>query len=622
MLMALVLAAATGLTADAPPDPTLPATDRATAYEGALDRAGRGPDARVDLALWCEANGLSAERVKHLAAAVLADPANARARALLGMVAYGGRWRRPEDVERAARSDEVLQRALAEYNAKREGTPETADAHFVLADWCDRQGLKPEALAHFTAVTRLDPGRADAWLRLGCRRYYGRWMTDAEVAAVAAEADAQKRADAQWVPRLKDWWRALLAEADRARRAEAEAALDEALEPRAVRPIRSLFAAGTPSQQLAAVRLLDRIDSPESSAELARLTGQGRTDEVRRGAAFAVSRRDPNEVVAPLLDQLREPIKVALLAEPSPVSPGLATFEDETTVLRKFYVDRVAPVMFAVGGGRGAGLALAVQCALATPPPASAAQRMGRDLRAAEARNVARVRTNDSVIAALRLVTGDDQGDEPGSWKRWWNAKGGYTYARTPPVTTEPKPKRRITRVSQAFQIQPQLTGGYDCLGAGTPVHTLLGPRPVEELRVGDRLLAEDPKTGALSYQPVVALYQSPSMRALRLTLDGESVVATPVHRFWRPGKGWVMARDLKPGDTVRTLDGLARVGSLAPEPEAPVYNLEVAGAHSFFVGHKGALVHDNSTVLPASAPFDAAPTLAARARRPGGGVR
>ncbi len=44
--------------------------DRA-AYEAAQAKAGHDAKAHVRLALWCEAHGLGAERMKHLAMAVL-----------------------------------------------------------------------------------------------------------------------------------------------------------------------------------------------------------------------------------------------------------------------------------------------------------------------------------------------------------------------------------------------------------------------------------------------------------------------------------------------------------------------------------------------------------------------
>ena len=54
------------------PEATQPTPDLA-AYQAAKARAGSDPDANVRLALWCEANGMDAERQAHLAAAVQAN---------------------------------------------------------------------------------------------------------------------------------------------------------------------------------------------------------------------------------------------------------------------------------------------------------------------------------------------------------------------------------------------------------------------------------------------------------------------------------------------------------------------------------------------------------------------
>src|SRR5947209_17533725 len=118
----------------------VPEVDRAT-YQEAKARAGRDPDANVRLALWCEAHGLSAGRLEHLARAVLCDPSHQAARGLLGLVSYRGRWKRPEEVAADAGSDGTLQATMAEYNARREAMPETADAHWKLGVWCEQKGL-------------------------------------------------------------------------------------------------------------------------------------------------------------------------------------------------------------------------------------------------------------------------------------------------------------------------------------------------------------------------------------------------------------------------------------------------------------------------------------------------
>src|SRR3954468_13545191 len=182
-----------------------PTADVLATYREAEAEVGRDPDAHVRLALWCEANGLQAERVKHLALAVLNDPSHPTARGLMGLVTYRDHWQPPESVAAKVTADEGLAARLAEYNARREQTPDNADAQWALAAWCDRQGLKPEAIAHYTAVTRLDPGRVDAWKRLGCQKHRGRWMRPEQIVAEIAEAEAQRRADLRWHPLLERW---------------------------------------------------------------------------------------------------------------------------------------------------------------------------------------------------------------------------------------------------------------------------------------------------------------------------------------------------------------------------------------------------------------------------------
>src|SRR4051812_28603424 len=88
-----------------------------------------------------------------------------------------------------------------------------------------------------------------------------------------------------------------------------------------------------------------------------------------------------------------------------------------------------------------------------------------------------------------------------------------------------------------------------------------------------------------------------------------EEIVPSIDHRFWRPGRGWAMARDLKPGDEIRTLSDIIPVGSVTPSEVQKVDNL-VASSHSFFVGQGGALVHDNTLPAVRAERFDVADEL------------
>jgi hypothetical protein len=143
------------------------------------------------------------------------------------------------------------------------------------------------------------------------------------------------------------------------------------------------------------------------------------------------------------------------------------------------------------------------------------------------------------------------------------------------------------------------------CFAPGTLVLTLDGPRAIESIQLGDRVLAQDTRTGQLVFQPVLAVHRNGPAPTLRIAIDGETIVATGIHRFWKAGKGWVMARDLQPGDHLRVLGGTAVVRSIAPDAAQPVYNLDVARDRDFFVGTNHLLAHDFSFVQPILEPFD-----------------
>jgi hypothetical protein len=69
-------------------------------------------------------------------------------------------------------------------------------------------------------------------------------------------------------------------------------------------------------------------------------------------------------------------------------------------------------------------------------------------------------------------------------------------------------------------------------------------------------------------------------------------------HRFWVDGRGWTPVRELSSGDPLATTFGLpislagwAREGGVSR-----VYNIEVEGAHTYFVSAAHVLVHNAST--------------------------
>jgi hypothetical protein len=238
-----------------------------------------------------------------------------------------------------------------------------------------------------------------------------------------------------------------------------------------------------------------------------------------------------------------------------------------------------------------------------------AQQNLAQDIQTIEITNAGIRELNDRVLPVARTVTGQDFGTDRDAWLGWWNDQLGYAY-QSP--RTQPKPT--YTDVV-TYTVNPPPAHSA-CFAAGSPVHTIDGPRAIETLVVGDRVLSQDTTTGALSFQPIVAVHHNQPSATLKLRLGGETIVATGIHRFWKAGKGWTMARDLKPGDIVRTIGGTARLESVESDRVQPVFNLDVAQNRNFFVARQGCLVYDFSVVQPVLAPFDGTPDLASLASK------
>jgi len=614
-------------------DPAAPALARVrakseilAAYNKAQTSAGRDADAQVRLALWCEAHGLERERLKHLAIAVLRDPKDATARGLLGLVAFRGRWLAPAAVSEQLRSDDSSSAALAEYNAKRARVGDSAGAHWKLALWCEQHGLTPEATVHLTRVTQLEPGYEAAWRRLGYKKRRTRWATDEQVAAEQAEAKAQKLADESWRARL-GLWRSVAE--NPSRRSELTQALADVTDPRAVSAVWWTFARGTPAQQTVALQLLGQIDSPGATRAMALLAVRTRSAEVRRNVIQKLKGRDFRDTASFLVTLLRDRILDPNLV-PDPIlyrfqlepigstaigSPGLVYVRGPRyNVVRTYTVDE----SFMTAG---------------TPVPSMDSEPYSRrimvqrrqqlydlailidqilgesvsDLTLADDHDRHVDRVNNRIIQTLSEATGLKLGNDPEDWRKWLIEERGYAYE-----TPTPKPTIDLTVTADAPTYYME-SFHYSCFAAGTPVHTITGRRPIESIAIGDQVLTQDPNSGALSFQPVLAAVQNKPDAIWRIRVGRETIQATGIHRFWKVGQGWVMARDLKAGDTLRALGGVAEVTGVEQDRVQPVYNLEVMQAESFFVGDRGMLVHDNSAVHRVSKPFDAVPELAGK---------
>jgi hypothetical protein len=633
----------------APGPATAPAAAVLDEYDALRAKVSRDASAHVKLALWCEAHDLGPERVKHLALAVLIDPKNATARGLMGLMAYRNRWERPEQVSARIRADEALNPRQAEYHARREklvgplddlaarGGPRAARtaaaAHLALGLWCEKNGLNAEAKAHFTSAVVRDPYNDAAWLKLGYLKHDGRWMSIEQVTSEQREADVQKRADRRWEPLLKKW-RGWLAGDDPDKKQEARALLADVVDPHAVPAVVRVFRDGKEPHELLAVQLLGQIDAPTATRALAALAVLDEATTVRFAAIEVLRGRPPLDFVGMLVDQIHAPMRYQVEPVRGPGSPGALLIETPRYKMLRTYD---APPVFQPGAnffgyvgydpngmpivasgkemrrlsmewnvpGLNSNFVAIEQRTLgliaqANLKATASLQQLISDVHAIEQSNAQTTRLNGQIVSTLQSAvdapTSLDSGNEDG-WHKWWYDRLGYRYDA---------PDQVQVAVSAAPQYPaPSIRS---CFVAGTPVKTLDGLRPIEVLQVGDKVLSQDTTTGALTFQPIQVVHHNPPGSTVQLTLDnGETLVPSVYHRFWRAGRGWAIARDLRPGDVLRTLEGLARIDAIAAGPVEALYNLDVAESRTFFVGAHSALVHDNTLPAARSMPFDAA---------------
>ena len=159
------------------------------------------------------------------------------------------------------------------------------------------------------------------------------------------------------------------------------------------------------------------------------------------------------------------------------------------------------------------------------------------------------------------------------------------------------------------------------CFIAGTKVLTDSGQKNIEDIEVGDQVLAYDEETGVTAYKPVLHLFRNTTKEWCTVSIRGAEgelyeITSTPGHKYFIPGnrvrkdsralehasyaslsEKWVSACDLKCGDKVLLSDGtLCEVeGVTLKQLETPetTYNLEVADFHTYYVSDACVLVHN-----------------------------
>jgi hypothetical protein len=578
-------------------------------YNAQRSRAPNTADAHWKLGLWCEQKGLKAEATAEFAAVVRLDPGRDPAWKKLGYVKHNGRWASPEalaaeraEADEQKKADALWMPRLARWKSWLGQKAKRADADRELAAVTDPRAV-PAIWKAFAGGGPDDQERAidvlghvegrGALHALAILAIYGK--TEG-VRRAAVETLARRKADDVlmfWIGQLRDPTKyevrpvagpgspgVLLVDGERfnVRRFYA---------PPSVFQAQQQFLNGTPN--LGQSRGTLQVQFESNSVNLPPGSRYVGYDAVKKQSFYIYDYTWAPKTPAPDRPS----------GDPAPAYQKAEQRELQTE----------SNLAFALGE---------------TMKMANGAQmRLESDIAAIEVANATIRETNGRLTAALRRVAGEPKlGESREEWLKWWMEHRGYAYVppkerakRTvdvqvplPYVPTSGPPiiaaggggggssAGTVCLIWDHEKGQSPRVTPENCFAAGTPVLTPDGPRPIESLRPGDRVLSRGgPAT-------VLDVYRSQASRTLRLVVAGEAIVTTAGHPLWKVGPGWTRAGDLAPGDAVLASAGPARVDSIEPGAGATVYNLLVSDGACYLVGRPGLLAHDGG---PAEAPSE-----------------
>jgi hypothetical protein len=515
-----------------------------------------------------------------------------------GRVHYEGQWRDLDEVARLVASDANYQ----EYARLCGSTEPTIEAQTSLARWCEDRALEQQAAGHWRTVLQLDPDNAAAQRALGLKAVDGRLLTDEEIAQSKADQAQRKRTHRRYVRQferrllrtdLGDPYarEALLDEIRSVRDAQAMAALEEiatvdrSLDNRLTRKLG--IAKGqqfATDLQLAVVAAFDQIPAHEATQRLVRIALDAEIPAVRTAAAQALRTRRDTDYIPQLMGTLVAPIEAHIRVMASPdgtVSYDASYLQHGHSVDRRHTVSRANVIVASQdrNGNRDArGMLQTISRSTVQAERQAAAARAE-----VQATNLGIHQRNERVASALRTVTGKDLQTDPQQWWTAWQAYNEFPYSYEHPVY-------ETQESSTSYQIATQ---SCECFAAGTPVCTPSGMVSIEQLRVGDLVLSQDPDSGELAFRPVLKTIVGPAPGFVRIRTPEETIDASPGHRFWIPGEGWQMAKFLTRQTELHALESPLPVRGVDPLPAGTSYNLVVDEFHTYFVSSAKILVHD-----------------------------
>lgn len=570
----------------------------------------------VRRALEAEAQGDADGRREYLRQALVADPDNANAHWQLGEVRVGKSWTSAEKLS----TDPVRQRKLDDYHAQLAKSGDKVFDHQKLAQFCAKAGLTEQEQLHLAQILRLSPKSPAAMKKLGVTFVRGRYLTPAQVEADQEMQRLYKATKEQWIPRLVG----LKQDADSGDAARHDAALAELRKIRdldAVPAFEAIVPASSTEFAQAVIRSLAEMPEQSATDSLVRHSVFAPQAEVRQAAMRGLKSRSIYAYAPTLLANLQMPIESrfeTFFLEDGRPGHRLTLFQEGETESKEFSSDGVLTGSVTVtvnipGRMRGN---------VSDPNLMADAQMAVK----AEAQNALQAQMNERVAAALQGTVGEDIPADPKAWWEWWATKNEL-YSPKEKTVSYISRSTSYAPIQVQYEVQPIYQPVYQavayprarpvnyhsCFVPGTLVWTSGKRTPIEQIKVGEFVLAQNVDTGELAYKPVTATTVGPKLPLVEIHAGAETIQCTVGHLFWVDGTGWQMAKELQAGQWLHTTGGPVLIDSVEKRGEASCHNLIVADFNTYFVTNSALLVHDINVRGPTTAivPGLATPTPA-----------
>lgn len=547
-----------------------------------------------------ETYALLGEREALLSSAIQAHPGSAILRWHAGFFHDGRTWRRFHE----ATLNQVLARQIRDYQRQREARGDALADHLALADWCRNHSLAPQEQAHLWRVLELSPDHSAARSRLGFERTTDGWTTAAQRDAEQLLAARREAALQKWLPEISKWASDLEGRQPVLRRAAVEK-ISRLSDPEAIPALERCVAPQSEAAERLVISTLAKISSQSATRALLDHAAGSPSLTAREEACAALRSRPWDTFVPSLLGSVYSPIVVRMSSELLP--SGRLRFSHQ--VVRE---------------GQDAQQILQLNTEYRRAPDLGASGREARRLAAADAvqnsasleqqvaaENLAQQRINDRLLWVLAKATDKNLPADPQAWWNWWNDHNEVFFdgGKAQTIVTR---ERQVSITPRT--LPPPVEGGdfdddpvlnpspptrRDCLAAGTPVWTIVGPRPIEQIRLGDVVLSRQVVTGELAYKPVLRTTIRPAAPLVQLKAGEQVLECSGGHPFWVAGDGWKKARDIEPGMVLIGAERPVQVSAASRGPAAPTYNLVVADFHTYFAGERLVLSHDNTVSEP-----------------------